>query len=180
MFGRNQESSLIRDMAIGAVAGLAGTFAIEKAFGLMQKFTGESVEGEGQEPGTHVLAERLHHVVGAEPTAERKARLGQVIHWSYGASWGALYGALRNRVPALSWGMGVPFGLLFGVLSDEILVTLAGLAPPPREIPTKQHVQMIAGHVVYAAAADAAYGVLNKALAPEPSRWERARARLGR
>ena len=173
MFGGKKQNGLLHDMAVGAAAGFVGTVAISGAIGLIQKVTGTNPMPEKEESGTEILAERVHHMVRAEPSDKSKGVLAQMIHWGYGTAWGAVYGALRNRVPGLSWGMGIPFGLAFGVLSDEVLLQLAGLAPHPKETSTKKHILGIASHGIYGLAAEKSYGAIDKAFDGRAGMFER-------
>lgn len=53
----------------------------------------------------------------------------------YGVGRGGLYGALHDRVPALSKAAGVPFGLAFALVGEEGLYTALKLTLPPRAFP---------------------------------------------
>ncbi len=94
--------------------------------------------------------------------------------------WGVLYAALRRRLPVLRKGLGLPFGVLFALIGDEVMTQVLGLTAPPKAWPIDAHVRGLVGHVTYAAAAEGAFRVLEKATALAPNRGKlRFRPSLG-
>ncbi|MFW5967419.1 MAG: DUF1440 domain-containing protein [Persicimonas sp.] len=193
MFGKSKKRSIVEEMAMGAAAGVVGTWVIGKVMAKMQQMSKskeadrsaasqEKQHEKEKDQGTALLAKRMLLMFGAEPTEDRKAKLGQALHWGYGITWGATYGVLRNRYPKLSWGLGLPFGVAFGVFSTEILLTLTGLAPPPPQAPMKRHAGNIAAHVAYAAAADGSYRAIERVMNGRQNRvnriWQSTKDRL--
>ena len=70
------------------------------------------------------------------------------VHWGYGIAWGALYGALHDRVPVLSKAAGLPFGVLFWLLGDEVMTTAMKLTPPPQAFPIDAHLRGLVGQTL--------------------------------
>lgn len=155
---KQPKQNIFRDAAYGAVGGLIGSYAMEKvSSALYEREAPEKRQREEQlrkEPPFMVLAERLIRQSGLEVTRDRKQRLGKTIHWGYGMAWGALYGALRRRVPVLSRAGGLLFGIGFALVGDELMNAVMGLAAPPKEFPVDAHVRGLLGHVAFTAAAD--------------------------
>lgn len=149
---------MLQDAALGAIGGLVGTVVMGKvASALYAREPEEKRAREEQlrkEPPFMVLAERLIEQAGLEVTDERKQRVGTALHWGYGATWGAFYGIVRRRAPALSRAWGIPFGIAFALVGDELMNSVMGLAAPPTEFPIDAHVRGLVAHVGFTVAAD--------------------------
>lgn len=162
------KSDTLRDAAYGAVGGVVGTLLMSPVTtALYRRESPEKKQREEKlraEPPFETLAGRLIALVGVEPTQARKENVGTVVHWAYGMAWGALYGVCRNRFRAFSRFFGVPFGVAFFVVGDELMNVVMGLTPPPKAYPLDAHLRGLAGHVTYAAGAEATYRVLDAAL----------------
>jgi len=154
-------------LGCGAVSGLLGTYAMEPVANFLYEHEDEAdrkrEEELRKEVPTVVLAGRLIELVGGEPTPERKQRLGMVVHLGYGIAWGILYAFLRRRAPFLRKALGLPFGVLFALVGDEIMNQVMGLTAPPKAWPIDAHVRGLAGHIVYAAAAEGACRAIDAA-----------------
>lgn len=160
---------LIRDIIYGALAGVAGTLAMQPVTRFLYKHEREdkrrreqAIRREGAP--LEVLARRFIELVGAKATERRTKRLARMLHWSYGIGWGSLFGVLHDRVPVLSRARATPFGLGFFLIGDEAMNVLLGLTPPPKAYPIDAHVRGLAGHLAYAAAADGTYHTLRRFL----------------
>src|SRR5436305_7476590 len=97
------DKKIIKDALFGAIGGIAGTFVIGKAMGLISRFQSEHdkwIERElVKEQPTEGLARRVAGSVGVDLSKGEKQIMGQAVYWGYGIVWGAIYGVLRNRVP---------------------------------------------------------------------------------
>lgn len=107
-----------------------------------------------EEEPTQTVARRV-----VEDLAERgplsgqaKERAGMIVHFSYGAGWGALYGILRSTWPKLWSPLGAG-GYALGVwaLSDNLIVPAFRLGAWPQKYPARSHAYAIAAHLVYGA-----------------------------
>lgn len=150
---RNQ---ILRDAVHGTVAGIVGTVVMDQAGTLLYRF--EKPEKKKQEEAIRTespydtMARRISEDLLRIKLGDRdRTMLGQLLHWGYGAGWGALYGVLRNRAPVLRAGAGAPFGILFFLVGDEALNTFLKLTPPPQAYPIDAHVRGLVAHLVYAA-----------------------------
>ncbi|RKG73113.1 DUF1440 domain-containing protein [Corallococcus terminator] len=165
-FARPERGALLKDILIGAVGGALGTFAMNQAQALMAKL-GESKQQDAspqQEPATEKAARKLAEPVGVHLEGEQKKRAGNAVHWSYGTLWGAIHGAMHERVPLAGRLFGVGFGLGLFLFGDELAVPVLGLAPPPQKVPVKTHLSALAAHLVYGTAAEGTYRVVRRAL----------------
>jgi len=165
--GQQNGASLVKDAIYGAIGGIVGTLVMEQVANGLYKFEAdEKKKIEEQirpEPPFMTLARRLAANGADGPPSEKNVqRLGQAIHWGYGIGWGALYGALHDRVPALSRAAGLPFGIVFSLIGDELMTTAMKLTPPPQAFPIDAHVRGLVAHVAYTAAADGVYHTLKR------------------
>ncbi len=162
---------VVKDLVYGIVGGALGTIVIERIGTLLYNAEGERRRKQeeelerryGSEPSYEVMARRLAGALGVSLTSPARATAGRALHWAYGLAWGALYGLLHDRVPALSKAAGLPFGIEFALFGDEALSAVLKLTPPPQAFPWCVHARGVAGHVAYAATADAVYRGLRRA-----------------
>lgn len=84
--------------------------------------------------------------------ARDKERLGQVVHYGFGAAWGGLYGLLRASYPRLRRPSGV-LGFAVGVwmVGDNVILPAFKLAAWPHRYPPKSHAYALAAHLAYGA-----------------------------
>ncbi len=84
--------------------------------------------------------------------ARDKERLGQVVHYGFGAAWGGLYGLLRASYPRL-WSVPGVAGFSLGVwiAGDNLIVPALKLAAWPQRYPLKSHAYAVAAHLAYGA-----------------------------
>lgn len=155
-----RERSLIADLLIGAVAGAAATWIMDKGTTVLYGRESEDSrrqENEAREGKTAygVAAEKVAVIAGKELSKKQRQGYGTGIHWSLGAGAGALYGVLRPRTRWASLGFGTFYGLLFWLVVDEGANTALGLTPPPQEFPWETHARGLAGHLLYGVTAEA-------------------------
>lgn len=178
-----------RGLLRGTLASLAGLAAMSLYFRVLSSLSGNGGgDGEADESGNHKRAlddislleqrsrdgepatetvARLAHeaVTGDEPEDDRRATLGQVVHWGYGMLVGALYGALRDDdADGLDVGGGLGYGAALWLLGDEIAVPVLGLARGPTAHPASMHASMFGAHLVYGATTAAANRALSRVL----------------
>ncbi|AEI66236.1 DUF1440 domain-containing protein [Corallococcus macrosporus] len=153
-------------MALGAVAGLLGTLAMtpvtSKLSGLLSRMLKEESGGGSQEPSTEKVARKVLSPLGVDVQGKRKQRLGNLVHFTYGTVWGAIYGALSPRAPLLGklWGLG--FGTFLFLTGDEVAVPALKLAPPPQQTPASSHLGGLAAHWVYGATTETTFRGLSR------------------
>ncbi|WP_223640425.1 DUF1440 domain-containing protein [Corallococcus sp. EGB] len=164
-----EQRSLIQDALTGAVGGALGTFAMNQAQALMAK-RGESKHQDEsrqspQEPATEVAARKVAERAGVHLEGEVKKKSGNAVHWGYGTFWGAVHGALHDRVPLAGKLFGVGLGLGLFLFGDELAVPLLRLSPPPQKVPAKSHLSALAAHLVYGTTTESTYRLVRHALA---------------
>ena len=150
-------------MVAGAAGGLAAAWVMSQfqtGWSSATKALERAKKGQGrQEPNTEdsdaedatmktagKIAEKVfHHPL----SREQKKKLGPVVHYAFGASIGAVYGALAEVTPQATFGAGLPYGTAVFVGADEIAVPAFGLSKPPKEYPASAHIYSLASHLVY-------------------------------
>jgi hypothetical protein len=84
-----------------------------------------------------------------EPT---KRRLGQAVHYGFGAAWGGMYGLLRASYPRLGGVSGAAgFGVAVWMASDNLILPALKLAAWPHHYPLRSHAYAVAAHLAYGA-----------------------------
>ena len=156
----------LKDVLIGGIAGVAGTMAMPVVTKFMYKYESkekkELEEKLRPEPPFKVMTKKIVNGVNAHPSKNTIKMLSMGMHWGYGVAWGALYGALRKKYPALSKFGGAPFGALFFLIGDELVNTAFKITPPPQKFPIDAHVRGLAGHLAFTAAAEGTSKLLHK------------------
>lgn len=161
-----RQHSLTRSTWSGAVAGAFATWLMNRVTTYLYEREGKKVqlrENRARRGRTayETAAERFAGLLGQNRlTKAKRQKYGNTIHWTLGATAGAAYALLRSRVPAARLARGLAFGAAFWLLVDEGMVYALRLAPGPKAFPWQTHIRGLAGHLSFAAAADAALRVL--------------------
>ncbi len=136
----------------GLVAGLAASYVMTQFQNLSAKLEEQDKKKKKKkgEDATVKTAEAIsegffHH----ELTANEKKIAGPVVHYSFGALTGGVYGALAELTPAVTRGIGLPFGTAVWVGADEVAVPALKLSGPPTATPPAVHAKALAAHLVY-------------------------------
>lgn len=157
---------LMKDIVLGMIGGLAGTYLMDKVTTLMYRYESDETKKREtvlmKEPAYTVLARRAAKKAGVALSDDEAAKAGNAFHWSYGIAWGGVYGALYERAPAFSKAAGLPYGATVFAVGDEGLNTALHVAPPPQDFPLAVHLRGLVGHAVYAATVDAVYRALKR------------------
>ncbi|MGI9034465.1 MAG: DUF1440 domain-containing protein [Pyrinomonadaceae bacterium] len=175
MKARKENSDLIKGLAAGIVGGLAASVTMnqfQKMFsgyitgdkkshgaqslqqGAPHRGAGEMLENRGTENEKDDSAERLTNVISVElfghkPTAREKDLGGTALHYAYGISMGAIYGAAAEISDKATIGAGMPYGFLIWLGADEGVVPLLGLSKHSGEYPFSVHAGAFSAHLVY-------------------------------
>jgi hypothetical protein len=161
-------SSLLRRGALGALAGVVGTVAMDLVWyrrarqdGSEQAFLEWEVVRDLQSwddaPAPGRMGRKIVAAVTHEdPPPSRAAVISNVMHWAYGTTWGALFALAFPRRPL--WA-GPALGA-FVWSSDYVTLPLAGVYEPiwKYDVPTLW--KDLSAHLVFGAATDVAARVL--------------------
>jgi putative membrane protein len=154
----------------GAIGGLAGSWTMVQFNHLIRPNNGAASDRPGDrsahrrvnarpndtdgttpdEPGSIQAAETLAEpVLGRELTEREKQIGGSAVHYLFGATVGAIYGASAEIKPETAAGAGIPFGTTVWLVADEMGMPLVGFASNPIHYPASRHAAAFASHVVY-------------------------------
>jgi hypothetical protein len=164
----NSQNSVASDLLLGAVAGVAATWVMDRVDWFMYRREPESsrrrtweVRPEGKDPA-HVIASRASQAFGGDPVPQGHPA-GMAVHYAIGVVPAAAYGALRERVPAIGAGAGLAYGLAMFIAEDEVANPLLGFAAMPQRYPWQPHARGLVAHLVYGLVTDAVLTGLQRA-----------------
>ena len=164
--------NLARGAVLGLVGGLLATGAMSLVHRLLDDRIPKSRTPATEQPddSTVKVASAVTSLVGHRLTDDQKARAGSAVHYVFGASVGAVYGAVAEVVPRVTAALGLPFGIAVWLGAHVIAVPALGLAEPPTRRPVAKEGEEFALHLVYGAATEVARRLLRCSLAEAPSR----------
>ena len=171
----NRDGDVLKGLAAGIVGGLVASVAMNQFQKLLSKLTssdershgaqslqqgspkrgiGRELEKRGKDEPEDDAAGRLANAIsvgisGRELTEKEKEVGGTALHYAYGISMGAAYGAAAEFSSEVTVGAGMPFGALIWIGADEGVVPLLGLSKSPTEYPLSIHAYALASHLVY-------------------------------
>jgi hypothetical protein len=162
----NRTHTVALDIVEGALAGAAGTWALDRVTTYLYEAEPRPVRkredrARGGETAYAAAAEKLARAAGRRLNSRQRERIGTAIHWTLGIGAGALYGALRPRVRPVAVAWGLAYGALVWLLLDEGATTALGLTPGPTAFPWQTHARGLAGHLAYGAVANTALKALS-------------------
>ncbi len=95
-------------------------------------------------------------------TEEQKKMAGPLVHFGFGATVGAFYGAMAELNPAATTGFGAPFGAAVWLGAHVVMVPALGLAKPATESPLTKEAAELAAHFVYGAVTELCRRLIRK------------------
>jgi putative membrane protein len=148
--------STLKGAVAGLVGGMAASWVMNQFQALIAKGSGESSGQQGGgDDATMKAAELVSETVSDRHLSkEDKQTAGPVVHYLFGSSIGALYGALTEVAPQVGAASGLAFGAAVWLGADEIGVPALGLSKSPFEYPASTHASALASHLVYGLTTD--------------------------
>ena len=165
-------------IGLGVLSGLIGGIVASVVMNQFQALLGRYMSGSDESHGAQSLqegsssqnvgdtsskshedddaTEKLANVIAQaglhrELTKAEKKKAGTAIHYAFGLSVGALYGAVAERQPWVTSGKGTLCGTAVWVGADEALLPMLGLSKGPGEQPLSIHAYALSSHLVYGA-----------------------------
>jgi hypothetical protein len=153
----------IRGAVAGAIGGAAGAYTMElfqtwwkdmersaapkrKAHAAKDGATDKATD----EPATVKVAEKVSRkVMDAELPDEMKPAAGEAVHYTTGATIGAVYGFVAEILPPARMFNGLLMGSIVWWTADNMAVPAQGLGKKPEQVPPSQHAYALASHLVY-------------------------------
>jgi putative membrane protein len=141
----------VRGALIGLVAGLLAAGAMSLAYRGVERILPKPAAPAAQRPedATVKVASAILRLGGRTLTENEKPVAGTVVHYAFGASVGAVYGALAEFAPRVAAGIGLPFGLAVWLGAHVVTVPALGLAEPPTRQPLGKEGVELGLHLVY-------------------------------
>lgn len=122
--------------------------------------------GQPKEDATMKAADAIVHAAtgGRHLSWEGKEKAGPIVHYTFGALMGGIYGGLAECESGVTAGFGTTFGgALFGG-ADLIAVPALRLAPPESGKLSRAQVTPFAAHLVYGATTEIVRRLVRKIL----------------
>lgn len=146
-------------MVRGAVAGLLGSGMQDVLFAATKVLApGTTLAEREANPGhkgphsTVRVGRGAYAALTGRALPVSDATIDRVLHYAYGAGWGALFGLAAERVPRLRTpGGAAAYGLFVWAVSENLLMPALRITAPPQRYPAYNHAYAIAGHLAYAA-----------------------------
>jgi uncharacterized membrane protein YagU involved in acid resistance len=166
--GNDQRGSLLGDLVCGAIAGAAATWMMDLVTtGMLQQQPADATERENEarpngQSSLANLVDRIDSAAGLELDAGTKSSASQLAHYALGVVPGALYAAVRRRLPLVGSLRGLIYGATLWAVNDEYVNARLGLSAPWSAYPTETHVRGLVGHLVLGASTDTVLDVLRR------------------
>jgi hypothetical protein len=163
--GHDPAGDILRGFAVGLVAGLAASYAMnvfQSAAGRLtqpaepRRKPRRRTQGyDDADPTTAKAASMLSENVLRHRLSPRQKDIADpAVHSAVGAMLGGLYGVAAELEPRVTVGAGVPFGAAVAAVLDEGVVPAVGLSEPPWKSPTSTHLYSLASHLVFGLTAE--------------------------
>ena len=141
----------------GMVGGVAGAYAMSQFQSLWRR-SEDDIANE-------VLAQTTaKHVVGHALNRDELALAAPAVHYVFGSTVGALYGAAAEGTPEVRVGAGTGLGIALWAAADEVAMPLLGLSGPTTAREAELHLQSFAAHIVYGATTEMVRQIVRRAL----------------
>lgn len=152
----------VRALVEGVVAGAVGAAVQSLFFRATERMTPETPRAAFEPPDAQQAYESALETVARRAVeglarrgpldAAQKARLGDVVHYGFGAGWGGLYGLVRASYPRAWSPTGLAgFAASVWLLGDNLLLPAFRLAGWPHRYPLRLHAYAVGAHVAYGA-----------------------------
>ncbi len=128
-----------------------GTAITDQLESPQDKERAKAAQGDDEQDATMKAADGLATPVrgGAHLTYEQRQKGGPIVHYTYGALVGGLYGGLAEYSTLVRSGLGATFGTVLFVGGDLVAVPAFGLSKPLNEFPATSYAGPFTSHLVY-------------------------------
>lgn len=160
---RKRDQHIVRGVLAGVAGGLVASWLMNlyvegpgaKLQSMLEtdeeKAQEKQQEDEPKQDATMKAADAVVHSVtgGQHLSLEGRQKGGPIVHYTFGALMGGLYGGLAEYADAATTGYGSVFGTALFAGADMVLVPAAGLSGSPAGQPMKFLAAPWSAHVVY-------------------------------
>lgn len=159
---KKENGDVIKGLAAGLIGGLIGTIVMTQYQSVVTQIgkaaSGNNKKEEKKEEGDNATVKTAkaisENVLDHKLQKSEKEQAGNAVHYVFGTTVGALYGAATELIPASATGYGLPFGTALFIGADEVAVPALGLSEPPTEIPMSTHAYGLSSHLIYGLTAE--------------------------
>ncbi len=167
--------SLWKGIIAGAAGGLAASWVMGQVHGIAGK-TSEKVmpkdkfrelqraSADAQEATAKVAERVVRPLLGRRLRQSERERAKPIVHYAFGSTVGALYGALAEYAPFVRKFAGAPFGAAVFAGADQFALPALNLTKSPREYPLAMHGTELGAHVIYGMTLEGVRWVVRKIL----------------
>jgi len=158
----------------GVIAGLVGGViaagamsVVHKSFAVISSGAQQTppVDQPQEEDATVKVADGIARWLFHRPLPEdKKSVAGNVVHYAFAGSVGALYGGVATVVPRVTTAVGLPFGIAVWLGAHVITVPALDLAEPPTRRPPSKEGEEFLLHLVYGAVTELVRRLATRAL----------------
>jgi len=151
---RHARHSLGAELLLGGLAGAAATWGMGQVTSFLYEKEAKAVRqredaARGGETADETAAGRVAGAMGTSLDQRARKRAGTAMHFAIGIGAGALYGALRERLPGADAARGLAYGTGMWLVLDEGANVALGFTPGPGAFPWQTHARGLAGHLAY-------------------------------
>jgi putative membrane protein len=157
-----KQKSVVRGILAGMAGGLAAAWVMNQFMAgpgqtLQQAVQSDEENREQQahssepkEDATMKAAEAIvHTTTGDHLSRDQKEKGGPIVHYTFGALTGGLYGGLAEYSTTVTSGFGTSFGGVLFSSADLLAVPAFNLGPSPSDQPASAQATPFAAHIVY-------------------------------
>lgn len=113
-----------------------------------KELVGVDPSGRPENMPPAVLADRAAQWLGHGPLDDRsKLRAQNVIHYTFGAAFGAGYGIAAELIPTVTTGIGLAAGAGLYAVTHASILPLLGIQEPPGRLPRSAVAWEFTGHL---------------------------------
>jgi hypothetical protein len=165
---------LFRNLVVGALAGAAGTAAMDWLLYTRYRRDGGKESFERWEFADDVMSweqasapgqvgqKAIRAVTGQDPPNEWARATTNIVHWATGIGWSVQYGALAGVTARHRWARAAALGPVVW-LSGYVLLPLAKVYKPIWEYDAQTLAKDLSAHMVFGAVTSATFAALTRA-----------------
>jgi hypothetical protein len=153
----------IKGAVAGAIGGAAGAYTMERFQAWWNDMEQRAAprrrahaikdgaaDKELDEPATVKVAERVSkQVLDTELPDDLKPAAGEAVHYTTGATIGAIYGFVAEILPPARMFNGLLMGTVVWWTADNMALPANKLGKKPEQVPPSKHAYWLASHLVY-------------------------------
>lgn len=153
----------IRGAVAGAIGGAAGAYAMQRFQGWWDELERKAAprrrahaikdgapDRQEAEPATVRAADRVaKKVLDTDLPAELRPAAGEAVHYTTGATIGAVYGLVAELLPPARMFSGLLMGTVVWWTADNMAVPAQKLGKKPSQVPPSAHAYALGSHLVY-------------------------------